>query len=590
MRRFIILVAALLVLTATGFVPSVTARAFPPADALERRAVWPQPTGGNLAADPAVPCASIWPDGDRTKASGLTDCVEYAGRRIGGADYRVFYPAEWATAPGPAAKFLPITMEAVQRAVQVYGKLGPIWSVNILFAITGIPDTLADANVIDVGGNQLCGVMVDPSSANDSEEAFRQTIAHELFHCFQIWNFSWGLDNYQNYQASKWWVEGTAEYFSNVVYPTVNSEWSRIAGFDAKSVDTPLTSMAYENTVFFQYLGNTIGNDGILKLLAALPDSGGVAEQQAALRAYPGFAQLFQDFAQAYLDKAIKDTGGQMLPVNPVVALPPPPIAESQTILLEPQPFVLYRHGLTLAAEPTFKIATEIPGGSSILAVRPLQVAGTWDKAIEANIDCGDPRVYVTAFTSLAAPTDGEVVATYTITATPDDCKPPLLETDQCLIGTWLVGDIEEPLMASYAATNAQAAAQITFQGTSGSLQYSFDGRTVWLDAADFNIQLGAEIAGYDADILIEMDGSTSAPYWTDLSGGNGRVLETPNQISVFIYVLLDGAEVFSGEATALWQLVGGSFTYTCDGDVLLLAVPGPGGPLLPPIILTRQA
>ncbi len=64
--------------------------------------------------------------------------------------------------------------------------------------------------------------------------------------------------------------------FGNVIYPQVNAEHNFIGDWAVNSATLPLTEMSYENFGFFQYLGNTIGNNAILDLINTMPVSGGL--------------------------------------------------------------------------------------------------------------------------------------------------------------------------------------------------------------------------------------------------------------------------------------------------------------------------
>ena len=52
----------------------------------------------------------------------------------------------------------------------------------------------------------------------------QQTIAHEMFHCYQYTNLRPQTINLPN-AINDWWVEGTAEFFGATVYPTNNDEF-----------------------------------------------------------------------------------------------------------------------------------------------------------------------------------------------------------------------------------------------------------------------------------------------------------------------------------------------------------------------------
>jgi hypothetical protein len=57
-------------------------------------------------------------------------------------------------------------------------------------------------------------------SGPEADDNYRlQTVAHEMYHRVQQTLF----DNPPS--PSPWWIDGSANYFSNVVYPRLNEEW-----------------------------------------------------------------------------------------------------------------------------------------------------------------------------------------------------------------------------------------------------------------------------------------------------------------------------------------------------------------------------
>lgn len=534
------------------------------------------------AAQSPVPCASLSPKRDRFKDTGLVDCLRYSSQHINGADFRVYYPVEWDPNGGWGSGYLEPAAEALERSAKVYGKLGLMANVNVVFSLLNQDNGTAYANAgLDLlTSEQPCVVAIFTPSAQLSVEVFQQIVAHELFHCFQYWNLDPQM--HAGSSARKWWVEGSAEYFGNVVYPNVNEEWDRIAEFDDRSPTTPLTKLTYPNTVFFQYLANKVGNEGVIGFLASLATSGGTEAQERALRAYPGFADLFQDFAQSYLDKQIADTGGGMLPLNPVIEPANPTIAGSTRLELQADPFVVYRLAPVFDAGDAYAIDTERsdePGG---LGARVHPGAGSWNGTLPATIDCSDPHEFLLAITVIDAAPEDSTTVTFNIAAADAKCK----KTDACLMGVWKATDVQAYFDAAYPAVNPDM--QLTYSGIEGSLFYTFDADAVTVSARDFQILAKADLAGFEADFIVAMDGDATAPYRTDGHGGGEADLVT-NTIVMTATVFLNGEGIVSNSVNELAPVIGGRFEYSCKGKTLKLSLITPDGQKLPPMTLKHQ-
>jgi hypothetical protein len=535
-----------------------------------------------------IACASLSAKTAKIKELGITNCLEYSHREVNGVILKVYQPSEWKASGGWGTKFLTPAQEAVEASALVYTQLGHLNDVYVVFAQNkvGAGDAYADGGPDFHGGEGTCILTIYTASDSLKIDEFHQVVAHEMFHCFQFRNLPAQMR--VGPPAYNWWVEGSADYFSNVVYPKVNNEWGQhLADFDARSPFTPITQMAYSNAIFFQYLGNEIGNRGIIDLLVTLPSSGGEAEQQAALRAYPGFAALFQGFAEQYLDGAIVDTGGEKLPVHPAIKPETPEIASTTIIEYNAHPFVVNRYVPVFAAQMTFTVAEEHSGAPGHSGARDLARVGAWDPSLPAAIACGGAQTYVVALTSVGATPNQDATSRFQISASNAECEIPETGPDKCLIGAWQVVDFEAYLLSAYAASNS--AVDVDYHGQSGSLTYLFGSRDVTVSASEFAIELGASVAGSEAQIEILLDGTTTAPF-TVTDPGVGEAESVPSEITVTLQVILDGDVVYDEEAPAFLQLIGGPFTYACDGNTLQLAVLGPSGQPLPPMTLTRLA
>ena len=126
-----------------------------------------------------------------------------------------------------------------------------------------------------------------------------------------------------NPMPARWWVEGSADFFSNLVYPTTNNEFDDEESYeqDAQLFAQPLE---YASAAFFQSMSNQFfGPKDVLNLLDDMPKGAAIDKnsQWQALASRSGMNIYFHDFAKEFAQHNIKDTSGANLPTH---FLPPP--------------------------------------------------------------------------------------------------------------------------------------------------------------------------------------------------------------------------------------------------------------------------
>ncbi len=311
-------------------------------------------------------------------------CILYTEVTLTNGVGRVFYPATWWPAD-PNLIYALYAVEALIRSDKHFAQFGSMRSVDMVFTLladledSGSLKTLAMVPRFDAQA-AVCQVILYPYSiVNGMEkgrEHFQQTMAHELFHCFQTWNISAGTGEIT--MGNGWWKEGTAEYFSNVVYPTTNTEWRWVTDFDKKSATKPLYRLSYENTVFFQYLGNVMGNGGLIELLKNLPKSDDPMVTADALAAAPGMQETFHQFAQTWADHRIADTGGGFLSGSTYIAQPNRLNVGNTSLPLNTVSLMVQRYLLTFTPMSRYQVTTAFFGAAGLNSARPEEAEGGW--------------------------------------------------------------------------------------------------------------------------------------------------------------------------------------------------------------------
>ena len=187
------------------------------------------------------------------------------------------------------------------------------------------------ASIPSKGGAVGCIMPVYPlalqayaSETTSGLAEFKQVIAHEMFHCFQGWNYP---DHFDEWSVQRWWGEGSADYFGNLDYPDANWEWGCRFSFVKRSAEEQMFYLSYENTFFFQFLEKKIQPQGMLDLFRLLPTGEPLIEQRKVLSGYAGMSDYWHEFAQSVVDDSLIDTGGAAIPfpdrLSDTVAAPP---------------------------------------------------------------------------------------------------------------------------------------------------------------------------------------------------------------------------------------------------------------------------
>lgn len=250
-------------------------------------------------------------------------------------------------------------------------------------------------------------------------EEFVFTLAHELFHCMQ--QKTWGAHTL--YESHTWWVEGTAEYFANLVQQGTSFSDDFVAGFNAASLERSLFDMDYENVVFFFWMGQERSPAGVRRLIDGMPASDSRDAQMAALRSIVPI-DAWRAFGESYMDGDLRQPGGRAVP-RPNNARAIITIANASRAILATAPYVVSRYGLNFVEGKTYKLAVE---GPEAIRIRMAERANAWADPPARVMACDEDKPYRT----LVLTVDEASSATLVV----DDPE----ELDQracCLIGEW---------------------------------------------------------------------------------------------------------------------------------------------------------
>ena len=537
----------------------------------------PGPTAGfanasftSASGSPAAPIEIIAQDCFDVIATGVSEdsdletgeeCFHYVEAVVDGHQLRVYYSSTWQTDPDRLA-LADVALDGLVTSVGVFGGLATVGPINAVFSLADNGTALAQQSEVDPG--ETCSLTLFPSASGGSMDVFRQTVAHEVFHCVQDWSFTT-----TGYDTHKWWLEGSAEYFSNVVYPTVNDEHGRTWEFDANSLDKNITQMAYENTVFFQFYANVRGDAATIDLLRNVSAAGATVD---AIASTPGMEQLWRDFVVAGVADAIYDTGGGTVGgfdrFKSIIA-----VDSVQSVPFATSPMQAPRYPVRYMKGKLYEQSTDDSSHLAVARANEARDLGAWtEMPAEVRPTCELNRTFI----AVPFTVDGARTPTANVgTAEQAVCDP-------CLLGTWA---LQLGTFSDYIMNVIESGGEDTGGFTmviDGSYIFEFEANGALSAVKDMTVRVAMENVG--SGPATSLTGTESGRYDAD----GGRISVTGWQGTTTATVGGYSSSVFSddqGEATG----------YTCEDQVLTLTTL-PYGPLVfdlldgppepPPIII----
>lgn len=545
-------------------------------------------------------CLMFWRNGFPTGAAPGGTCFEYRGGDVGGSRYRIFYPASWRGNRAPevvrAMDRLPQTEQALRDTLTAYTRLGTFRNVNVIFSGLIYSDAGVNAGAYTNVPTETepCPLVLYAPIFQLPEAYFKQTIAHELFHCFQHWNFPQQTDVIGT-EAENWWVEGTAEYFSNVVYPDTNYEYRFINDFDTRSSRESILQMEYENFLFFQFLAHTIQHRGIFDLIRTLPTSGGEAEQLTALSRYPQMNVYFQSFALSYIDRNIRDTtaSGALIPVNPVLGTPLEITAAATPTLVGASSFVIGRKVIRFAPNKGFAMQVRPSDDRGRSTARTVE-SHSWG-ALPVSIGCGDAnRNYIVVATT-TTPNDIHLVNA-NITVTQDNCLPTPTPAPGCMVGRWAISAIDYAQVSRAAMLSQMPAGgtnEVTLMGATGNASYllNADGTGQFSPnqlAQTYRFNFGTAGRGAIQDGIVKVMLNGVIPFQYTVTPTSLMVNNATGSLTAQIEMNIGGA-ITNLPPQPISIPINGAYNYQCVGsNELRLTFPLPDGGQSNPLPLTK--
>ena len=559
----------------------------------EQAALGPSDPGGSHTAAPVRParrddvsCDALWADGFTTPPGGSPPrCATRSTFSAMGTSFSIFTSVDWLSGSDAAVhtRLLDWAQAAVTKSAGAYAPLAlsGLLPTDVVFNelpyrahADAIPEPGADMAAASLHRG-TCTIAIFPAAYRYDDNTFEQKLAHEMFHCFQVNNLT--AASSAPYPLKRWWMEGAAVYFSNVVYPHNNIEYSYIPDLDREMSDETLFDMSYDNFLFFQEMGNKFGNSAIIHMLAGFPADGSPTGYIRALNSALAETDdnFFHVFGEDYLSNQVVDTDGGRVPVHPATG---PATAMSMegdaytTAAVQSFQMSWFEVGYPEHFKMNQSLIMSVPGLMKPVSAAPV-ILGSGDESGfddlpgEVDTSCGTKQ-YLVLVTNDTDNMDLNATVGITHSETKDRCE-------HCLEGTW---DINADSLAPYEAHLAPP--HVTVNGaTAEKFSFSFDGESGEMTETLAHVVVNESMLGasheVDTQLTVLMGGSMTMSYTDDPSAapGRGSVSFGPAEGSVTVQATVDGSE---GEPSTLTADELGSYglghaNYVCTEDSLTL-------------------
>lgn len=405
-------------------------------------------------------------------------------------------------------QYEPLVIEAAETTlawldgyVESYGL--KVQDLTFVFAHVGLTDpgnSLADSQAWDP---KECVIRVnvavgDTTSAGDVLLDFRNSIAHEIFHCIQ--GATWPEQFDVPLKDTTWWREGTAQFIAHWIYPNHDDLASRARDFANDVQATPLhqTGKHGGQVVFFAWLAS--GNVyPIFDFIAAMPTvPGEAAQRQALLEQVPPY--LLSEFPREWVDGKITMPDGYKFPkIQPQEEQD---VRESGPFIVEAIPLTVFLQDVTYIGGSYYVTGH---GDPDVSYRRKGSKPGDWSGIGLINIDQGCMDDTTLRFAGMSFGAGPETV---TLDATKQDgCEACVVASgqDACLIGTWVAdqGDLSRVIydMAPASVSDVEVVGNFGVKfDPDGKAYFGFHGLRIKLNYTDEGVSATAIDIGGSVD------------------------------------------------------------------------------------------
>jgi hypothetical protein len=341
----------------------------------------------------------------------LYECTLYLTEQVNGVTVNIaHYARDWVDTANTSTTLASIQASA-SDSINAYQKFTSVPDLTFNVVATNLDaNTFASSWIPQVGTS--CAISVYPNALTETGDNQKQIFAHEIYHCVQALMLSspapdWDEDGSQ-FAPYDWWLDGSADYMSNLVYPTNNFEYGWEESFDPSK---RIFRQSYAASIFFQWM-ESLGSPGdgttVNDFVADQTFSSSYIDERNRLAARSDFNDLFLGFMEADKEGDIEDTDQlNTVPELPVVwsVLTSPELNPTATFEIDLKTFTGNESVISLDQGQTVSISYDT-SQDQLVMVYMTENDSDWSpvpndasNAITIDVPCGDTGLAVTFLT-----------------------------------------------------------------------------------------------------------------------------------------------------------------------------------------------
>jgi hypothetical protein len=296
----------------------------------------------------------------------------------------VTYTVNWSRQPSKTKNAVkPVLEESLKKTIERYEGFSKLPDHIVIILTTSVDGNVVAETIYPNVKVPPCQIKFNQrwtTETTTDKAGSLQGLAHEMYHCVQ------GLSNLEDNMEPQWVIDGSANYFSNLVFPNSNIEWpdEKHSGLDYNP-SLPIYDhaglYAYTTSIFFQSLEKKVDAKSLNEfVISTRGGSKGLGERRR-LSGLPHFTDYFFHFAKEFALERIQDTNKAFIPIKKIPPQPasiqPDPAGTTGTVTLTSTPFTISVFEVTVDAGQAARIYSSANAHQRLAYRRPDDKAWT---------------------------------------------------------------------------------------------------------------------------------------------------------------------------------------------------------------------